>query len=86
MASTEGGATKEATILERSHELIKTADDLNQRLENRFSRNPAVGKDSGEKPQSPNVLDEIIDNLGIAIQRFNGIITFIANEVLPKIS
>ena len=86
MAYTEGGATKEATILGLSEGINQTLAGLDAMLSNRFRRNRELDVETKEKPQEHNILDEIILNLTFGEKRLQDIKTFISSEVLTKIS
>lgn len=80
---TEG---KEATILDLSKDIESSLIDLQGRLDTRFDRDR---KDEEARPGGAvacNVLDEIIKLLQQDKTYLNNIMSFIAREVLPKIS
>lgn len=86
MALEEGTAKIESTILSRSEDILKRLADFQERLDNRFSRGlKAEGKSEG-RPENPNVLNEILENLEMADQRLSAMFSFISSEVLPKIN
>lgn len=76
---------KEATILGKSEDVLERLADFQERLNNRFIRGTKVDEKE-ERPQHPNVLDEILENLDRADAYLTGIMSFISNEVLPKIA
>ncbi|KKL92455.1 hypothetical protein LCGC14_1884580 [marine sediment metagenome] len=78
--------SKEATILSRSEEILKILDDFQARLDNRFSRSIKDEGKAEKRPQSDNVLDEIMDNLEQADEHLSSIVSFISSDVLPKIN
>lgn len=85
MQAEPGG--REATILGLSHDIFKGLNELRGTLNTRFNRTPEVTeKDSAERPEQPNVVDEIIDNLQSATTNLHADTIFISNEVLPKIN
>ncbi len=86
MATGQGETAREATILGLSEELLKCLATFQGIIDNSFNRNPSDKADSSVKAQSPNVLDEIIDNLGSARRHLVSIMTFITDEVLTKIN
>jgi len=83
----ETGATqKEATILDLSYGIGELLGDLQERLDNRFDRNPEAIKEGEGQTRPTNVLDEIIAKLNGDTAWLKQITAFISTEVLPKIS
>ena len=86
MAEGQPTAQKEATILGRSEDILKNLVEFQGRLDNRFSRATTAEEKVEVRPQSPNVLDEIQDNLDRANAHLASIVSFISSDVLPKIN
>ena len=81
-----GGCTKENTILSLSEDLLKMLDDFQERLDTHFQRSVKGVEPTTQKPQAPNVLDEIIENLVSAKAQLSQQVSFISSDVLPKIN
>ena len=82
-----GCEAEEANILSLSVTLLSLLREQRMLLDKRFNRTPeATEKDCEARPQQPNALDEIIDNLITAITKLIAVNAFFSNEVLPKIS
>lgn len=81
----ERGAVKESTIIGLADDIRNALRDLQDRLDNRFDRS---GKETGitDRPQCPNVLDEIIEVLSDCKRHLLDMTSFISSEVLPKIN
>jgi len=78
---------KEQTILELSYVIKDSLQAFQSVLDNNFARSPEVAKEAPtDRPQSSNVLDEIIENLKDNRNRLNSMINFIRNDIIPKIS
>ena len=81
-----GEATKqEAAILELTDELSKLLEDTQAKLDNSFERVPKPTAEGEGRPQMPNVLDEINQNLHYAIQRVQKMHEFIVHAVIHKV-
>jgi len=81
-----GQPTKEETILSMSKGILKRLAELQGRLDNQFSRNIKVEGQAEGRPQCPNVLDEILENLCRAEEHLVAMTCFISSDVLPKIN
>jgi len=84
----EGAIKKEDTILSLSTDITNLVHKLKRVLESRFERLPQKTDDkiSEGKPQIPNILDEIIEELQTAKEEVSRIMSFILSDVLPKIN
>ena len=86
MAVSTEATKKEATILGLSEEIGKLLDDLEARLDNRFNRTPRPTAGESGRPEIPNVLDEILEQLEHNRVFLAQQISFISSDVLPKIN
>lgn len=77
---------KEATILNLSQDIRKLLGDFQTRLNARFNRTPITTGEGQDNPESPNVLDEIIEELEADKAHLSRIMVFISSDVLPKIN
>lgn len=76
---------KEQTILELSETIGKELGDFRARLDNYFDRKITGNCAETGAEQIPNVLDEIIQALELDLGELRRMVSFVANEVLPKI-
>lgn len=86
MVQPSGGASKqEAAILELTEELIKLIESTQTRLDSSFERSSQPTAEGEGRPTIPNVLDEISDNLRLAIARVQKMHEFIVHAVIHKV-
>ncbi|KKN74751.1 hypothetical protein LCGC14_0387930 [marine sediment metagenome] len=79
------GAEKQQTILELAQQNLGLVREAQSLLEEHFNRVPSSVSDKAEKPQNPNVLDEIIDEQRDCRGKLKSMLTFLSTEVIPKI-
>ncbi len=83
---TAGEQTKEITILVKTESILKQLYGLRSKLSDAFNRLPDTeGKSYPERPQEPNVLDEILNNLDNISTKIESIHQDIASKVIAKI-
>ncbi len=83
---TGAGTKQESAILELSENLIKSIGAMQAQLEDSFKRNPPPADSKAEcSPQTPNVLDEINQNLQLALVRVQKTHEFVVREVIHKV-
>jgi len=81
-----GDAKKEATILRLTEALLERQVRLHNTLDELISRTKNdTGGDTVGKPLLPNVLDEIIDNLEMALDKEQWAINAVASQIVAKI-
>ncbi len=85
MAIDTGGALKEAKILGQSEAVLKGLAALLETVAGSFDRTPKPTGGIEERTQIPNVLDEVLDNLSLAVGKIADLHAFIASRVIHKI-
>ncbi len=81
-----GSATNESTILGLSLEIKEHLNKLQSILDERFVRNEATEKIVTDRPQFPNILEEVLENLKDDKAHIARITSFFSTDVLPKIN
>lgn len=86
MATTDSGCGKEQTIRGLVVECQKAQADIWAQLEKEFDRQPdSECKPTVGMPSRPNVLDEIVDSLKELNEAQKRTISFIVNNISPKL-
>lgn len=80
-----GSTAKEMTILDRTVETRKAVADLRILLDSKFDKRPQETGELQPETHPLNVLDEIADNIVDSNNKLLGIISYLQNDILPKI-
>ncbi len=83
--SNSGTTKQEAAILELTEGLNKVLEETQTMLDGSFERSPRPTAEGEDRPQMPNVLDEINHNLHSAIQRAQKMHEFLVHAVINKV-
>jgi len=80
-----GSMAKEMTILDRTVETKRAVADLRILLDSKFDKRLQETGELQPEIHPPNVLDEIADNIVDSNNKLLGIISYLRNDILPKI-